>query len=128
MIKIMVIDDQKIFLDYIAIVLKDAFDSIVDISTHGDSVLAMNTFEEIDPDIVITDIYMPKADGFELITQFKSHKKIPIIALSSANVGSNNTNNTLAMAKAVGSDYAISKSDLAFELPEVVLDIIQNIE
>ncbi len=79
MIKIMVIDDQKIFLDYIAIVLKDAFDSIVDISTHGDSVLAMNTFEDIDPDIVITDIYMPKVDGFELITQFKSHKKIPII-------------------------------------------------
>ncbi len=126
MIKIMVIDDQKTFLDYIAIVLKDVFDSKVDISTYGDSVLAMNTFEEIDPDIVITDIYMPKVDGFELITHFKSHKEIPIIALSSATVGSNNTNNTLAMA--VGSDYAISKSDLAFELPEVVLDIIQNIE
>lgn len=128
MIKVMVIDDQKTFLDYISVVLKERFDSEIDISTYGDSALAMDTFEEIDPDIVITDIYMPKVDGFKLITHFKSKKNVPIIALSSSTVGSNSTDSTLTIAMSVGSDYAISKSDLAFKLPEVLSDIIQEID
>jgi len=123
----MLIDDQKFFLDYITLVLKNEFYSKIDIISYIDSVIAMNSFESVEPDIVITDIYMPNVDGFQLITHFKEHANTPIVAISSSNVGLENTDNTLTIAKEVGSNYAVCKSDIAVKLPQVISEIVQGL-
>lgn len=52
---------------------------------NGEAVLKL--LENITPDLLITDLYMPVVDGFDLIQQIKSKenlKSMPIIVITSA--------------------------------------------
>ena len=42
----------------------------------------VQTFESHDPDIVLTDLSMPRSDGFELISAIRARSQTPIIVLS----------------------------------------------
>ena len=82
-IKIIIADDHQLFIDGIKSILSKA----IDIVTIGE---ANNGFEVIqllennlEPDVIITDIRMPGMDGITLTkTISKKHPKIKILALS----------------------------------------------
>jgi two-component system KDP operon response regulator KdpE len=51
-------------------------------STAADGSEAMGAFQSHAPDLVLTDLAMPRSDGFELIAGIRATSSVPIIVLS----------------------------------------------
>ncbi len=81
---ILIVDDIQHNRSY----LKDALiNTKLQIVESTDGLDALKIANDIVPDLVITDIRMPKMDGFELLSKIKSNKKlkhIPVIAYSAS--------------------------------------------
>ncbi|MEO0371008.1 MAG: response regulator, partial [Pseudomonadota bacterium] len=81
-LKILAIDDSRTMRNLLQATLGPAgFD--VDVAEDGEDGLRM--FDDTDPDVVITDINMPKMDGFgfiEAARQRKRERVVPILVLS----------------------------------------------
>ena len=80
--KILVVDDDKIQLQLMEELLSPIFKhiEILNDSSEIESVLEQNTY-----DVILSDIQMPKMDGFEMIQLLRTNPKysdIPVIALS----------------------------------------------
>jgi CheY-like chemotaxis protein len=80
MAKILVIDDEEQLRDLLKQMLtRDGHE----VTTASDGVEGMRAFEQIQPDVVITDIIMPNKDGIEVITELLcKNAKTAIIAIS----------------------------------------------
>lgn len=68
---------------------------------------ALNQLKNKIPDIVISDLFMPEIDGFQLITELKNDSKLkhlPIIILSART-----TPDTIEKVKELGADLFIQK-------------------
>lgn len=80
--KILLVDDIKEFRALLKIILSGNFEVI----TAGDGEEALRFIEDgLRPDLVVTDLVMPRMDGYQLITKIKSiadYSQIPIIVLS----------------------------------------------
>ncbi len=80
--KVLLVDDIKEFRALVKIILSGNYDVV----TAEDGEDALNMMKSgLAPDIIVTDLMMPRIDGFQLITRIKSgndHKKIPVIVLS----------------------------------------------
>lgn len=79
--KILVAEDEPMLLKTIELKLKKEGYEVI---TTADGREAIAKIEEMDPDMVITDIMMPYISGLEIvaIVRKRTHKKIPIIMLS----------------------------------------------
>lgn len=77
--KIVIVDDEEIEFD----IIKNTFkDQNIRIHYIKDSEIAFSKIREIQPDLIILDLFMPKLDGINLSHKLKSHKEtkhIPII-------------------------------------------------
>lgn len=79
--KVLVVDDNADFLDFLSGELKGEYNVV----TAVDGCDAMSKVEEDRPDIVLTDVMMPKMDGNELCLRLKQHedtKGIPVVLLT----------------------------------------------
>lgn len=80
MAKILVIDDEDQLRDLLQKLLTREGHEIC-IAHDGEEGIA--NFHQFNPDLVITDIIMPKKDGIEVITELhQSTPKLPIIVIS----------------------------------------------
>ena len=81
-LKMLAIDDSRTMRNLLRATLCPAgFD--VDIAEDGED--GLKRFDETDPDIVITDINMPRLDGFGIIEAARQRKRnlvVPILVLS----------------------------------------------
>jgi CheY-like chemotaxis protein len=87
---------------------------------------AANAREAIDeigaqrPDVVLTDIYMPEGDGYELIAALRSFgEDIPIVAMSGGAL-QYNVEDHLGMARRLGAEATLAKPFRAAALIELV--------
>ena len=77
--RILVVDDEP----QIARVLRTGLKTHgYDVRVAADGVLALETFEEWRPDLVVTDLAMPNLDGLELCRRLRAISQLPIIILS----------------------------------------------
>ena len=79
--KILTIDDDPDILDVLMLTLQDEFDIV---QAH-DGQEGLKKAQEILPDLIITDVMMPKMDGFHVCAMLKKDKRfqnIPIILLT----------------------------------------------
>jgi two-component system cell cycle response regulator DivK len=56
-----------------------------DVSEAGDGVAALQQIVERVPDVVVTDLALPRMDGFELVSRIRADRQtanLPVIALS----------------------------------------------
>jgi PleD family two-component response regulator len=123
MLKVMIVDDAKMSLKIVSRTLKSEPSLDLDIHSFIDSHQAKDSFLALKPDLVITDIFMPDVDGFELINYIKVNSKTPVLAISSEKFGSGSSDSILKMAKSRGADYVLSKATLVEELPSLVKNI-----
>ncbi|MEG1066184.1 MAG: response regulator, partial [Erysipelotrichaceae bacterium] len=86
MYKVLIVDDEKL----IRITLKNIIDweehdcEIVGLAKDGEE--AYNMFLELNPQIIITDLKMPKLDGLELIKKVKAvNRNVQVAVLSNYN-------------------------------------------
>ena len=124
MIKIMLVDDSSLSLTLVNDLIKADVHLDTEISAFSDALVAQQQFESLDPDFVITDISMPQLDGYEFIDFVKSHKNIPVLAMSGSGIDNSLPDTLLYCAKKVGADYSILKTELGTKLPKLVTDIL----
>ena len=76
---VLVVDDDPAIRDTLAHELEVAGYSA---TTAGDGIEGARTFEERQPDLVITDLAMPRADGFAMVRAVRRAGPTPILVLS----------------------------------------------
>jgi len=82
-VSMLVVDDSRLMRDMIAFALNEAGYS--DIETAEDGIDALEKSETREYDLVVTDINMPRMDGFEFCQNLKNfdyYKDIPVIVLT----------------------------------------------
>ena len=80
--RILLVDDEPILRDTMAMVLNEEG---YDVSTAADGYDALAQLRRTLPDIIISDLYMPRMSGFELLTIVRVRfPQIPLIAMSGA--------------------------------------------
>lgn len=120
--RILVVDDNPDILESLALVLQSAGH---DARTAVDSRLALRLHLERPADLLITDIFMPGADGFETIAAFRERSPdLKIIAMSGG--GQLARRDYLGVAMEVGADVMMRKpfdpADLLRTLDEMSAD------
>ncbi len=81
-IKILVVDDEVDSLDILTLVLKQEGASVISVASAASALEALN---KSTPDLIVSDIGMPKTDGYTLMSQIRNlsqGKNIPAIALT----------------------------------------------
>ena len=74
--KILIVDDEQVFLEQLREALQ--YSSLdIEIDTASDGIEALEKIELTRPDLVITDIKMPRMDGYTLLKEIQ--KKYPSI-------------------------------------------------
>jgi len=124
MLKVMIVDDAKMSLKMVKRALEQETSLDLDIHSFIDSHKARDSFLTLQPELVITDIFMPDVDGFELIHYVKVNSKTPVLAISSEKFGCGSSASILKMAKSRGADYVLSKASLTEKLPSLVKTIL----
>ena len=78
MIRIVVADDNEVLLEHIVKGLKES-DKLEVVGIANDGEKELKHIMQFAPDVVITDIEMPKKTGIEVIEIVKDFEKIPEI-------------------------------------------------
>jgi two-component system KDP operon response regulator KdpE len=76
---ILIVDDDPAIRDSLSKELRAAGYST---TTAADGGEGMSAFQSQVPDLVLTDLAMPRSDGFELIAAIRASSRVPIIVLS----------------------------------------------
>lgn len=85
------------------------------VMTAADGRLGLTHFEQIRPDLVVTDIIMPEREGVETILAMKARDRtVPILAISGG--GGLGPGEFLSLALSLGADGALAKPFRSREL------------
>src|ERR1700759_2331047 len=77
--KMLVADDDRDLCELIGFTLSQAGYLVV---KAGDGVAALRTFETETPDLVVLDINMPRASGFQVCEAIRKRSRAPVIMLT----------------------------------------------
>lgn len=77
--KLLAVDDDKDLLDLIAFTLSQAGYLVV---KAGDGLSAIRAFETEAPDLIILDINMPGASGFQVCEKIRERSRVPVMMLT----------------------------------------------
>jgi two-component system response regulator RegX3 len=76
---VLVVEDEEAFIDALTIGLpKEGFQ--VEIARDGAEALAR--FDEIDPDLVLLDLMLPKVSGLDVCRELRTRSQVPIIMVT----------------------------------------------
>lgn len=81
-IKVLAIDDSRTIRNLVRKAMEDAG---FDCTTADDGIQGVERFVEVAPDVVITDINMPRMDGFGVIDAIRggtANRTVPILVLT----------------------------------------------
>jgi DNA-binding response OmpR family regulator len=78
-LKTLVADDDRDLRELIGFTLAQAGYLVVKV---GDGVSALRTFEDESPDLVVLDINMPGASGFQVCEAIRKRSRVPVIMLT----------------------------------------------
>jgi CheY-like chemotaxis protein len=99
-----------------------------DVDCAEDARAAIASVAKHTPDIIITDIYMPTGDGFELMNWLRNNGKgIPVIAMSGSSSGSADYDQ-LSMAERLGAAAVLDKPFRQSKLVETIDRVLANRE
>ena len=97
-----------------------------DVACVGDAPAAIATVGKHAPDIIITDIYMPAGDGFELLNWLRNEGiAIPVIAMSGSSSGTGEYDQ-LSVAQHLGAAAVIDKPFRQSKLVETIDRVLAN--
>lgn len=114
---ILVTDDSASIRSFIRFILEEANYEVFEACNGEEGIQVYENDGNID--LIITDIYMPKKSGLELVVELrKVNKNIKIIVLSDG--GQNNFSNELGVCEALGATYFMKKDLIKDELIKLV--------
>jgi len=77
--KILVVEDEPRILRFLSISLKVSGYNVVS-TMRGDEAIDLVKSEK--PDIIILDVFLPGADGFEVLKELRTFSQLPVIVMS----------------------------------------------
>jgi serine phosphatase RsbU (regulator of sigma subunit) len=99
--KLLIIDDDLLVRRSIAIYLED---SGFDVHETADAIELCNAIKEYQPELVITDLRMPGADGLQVLQQIKqSQPDLPVVIIS----GAGSVSDVVQALRLGASDYLV---------------------
>ena len=76
---ILIVEDEESFIDALQITLsREGFD--VHVATDG--VMALERFEQVNPDLVLLDVMLPRISGIDVCRQIRATSAVPIIMVT----------------------------------------------
>ena len=109
---VLIIEDDPVLLQTMAGWFASAGSRVM---TASDGSVGLTSFEQIRPDLVVTDIIMPEREGVETILAMKSRdRSVPILAISGG--GRLGPGEFLSLALRLGADGALAKPFRSKEL------------
>lgn len=90
----------------------------------GDGIGALELMQLTRPDIVVTDLALPRMDGFELVARMRADERlrdVPVIALSGYSSAEHE-----ARARRAGTDVVLQKPCLPEELARAVVSATKS--
>jgi two-component system, OmpR family, response regulator MprA len=97
-----------------------------DVTVATDAHAAIAAISARSPDIILTDIYMPAADGFELLNWLRNNAAgIPVIAMSGSS-SSYGHYDQLSVAEHLGASAVIDKPFRQAKLVETIDRVLAN--
>lgn len=122
MSRILVVDDDDLIRRACRLLLDNKDHEV---SFANDGAQALEQLEDFQPDILITDIYMPEMNGLELISKAREIAPgLSIIAFSGG--GQFKDGGGLVMAKSLGADICIEKPLKRSTLLEAIDHLIRR--
>jgi two-component system response regulator RegX3 len=77
--RVLVVEDEEAFIDALTVGLqREGFD----IEVARDGAEALDRFDEVQPDLVLLDVMLPKVTGLEVCRQLRKKTQIPIIMVT----------------------------------------------
>lgn len=104
---VLVVDDQQLPRQALSSELEDAGFAVVE-ARDGEE--AWGAFVSDEPDVVISDVVMPRADGIDLLTRIRAMSEVPVILFTSQG-----TAKAAATAFKSGADDFICSRDVEIE-------------
>src|SRR4051812_7388826 len=118
--QILVIEDDSAVRELILHTLSKAGYSVI-AAENGDE--GLNLFRSKNPDLVITDIVMPRKEGLQTIIELKQQSpNVKVIAMSAGGRYSNT--DYLKLARKFGANSTITKPFMREEFLNVVRDVV----
>jgi two-component system response regulator MtrA len=77
--RILVVDDDQAIAEMVGIVLRGKGFEVV---TTADGASALDSFDRLDPDLVLLDLMLPGMDGIEVCRSLRRRSGVPIIMLT----------------------------------------------
>ena len=119
---VLVVDDSSLERSLIGGLLGANSDLRIEYAANG--VEALSQIDRIEPDLIVTDLVMPKMDGLELVEAVRNeHPDIPVILMTAYG-----NEDIAAEALARGAASFVPKSQQAERLMETVERLVSRIE
>lgn len=119
---ILIIDDDPVLLKSLATWFVGAGCNVM---TAADGAVGLKRFDQVRPDLVVTDIIMPDREGFETIVAMKGEDAtVPIIAISGG--GRIGPGEFLSLALRLGADAALAKPFRSKELLTTAANLLDD--
>ncbi|MCU7796984.1 MAG: response regulator [Candidatus Thiodiazotropha sp. (ex Myrtea spinifera)] len=119
--KILIVDDEPNIVLSVEFLMKR---SGYDVVTATDGQQALDLLAEVDPDLMILDVMMPRKNGFEVCAEIRADQqflKLPILMLSAKGREAE-----VKKGLSLGADAYITKPFSTHELVEKVSELLQH--
>src|SRR5262245_39139162 len=117
--RVVIVDDHRLFADSLKSLLEPDYE-VVAISEDGEQLLSGVT--EINPDIVILDVGMPRMNGLTASSHLKRMlPKVKIVFLSMFH-----ENETIGEAFSTGASAYVLKTSAALELKSAIREVLRG--
>lgn len=102
---VLIVEDEAFLLRTLTKHLED-LNYKIETAMNGQE--ALDSIEKSQPDLILTDLVMPKMDGFDFLKQLKSgpHKNIPVVVITNLAAASDETR-----CRELGIEGYLTKSD-----------------
>ncbi|MCX8067887.1 MAG: response regulator [Anaerolineae bacterium] len=118
-VRVLVVDDSPELLNLIKSLLERS--PGIQVFTAEDGLMALRRFSEVQPDLVILDVWMPGMNGIEVARHIRRTSSVPILFLSA--VG---TPDIVARGLETGAEGFITKPFSPRAFLSKVYDLLQN--
>jgi len=116
--KVLIVDDEAAIRDSLRLLLKATFD----VQTAEDGEQALTLADEMQPDLILLDVMMPKLDGIETLKRLNERSSIiPVVMLTASN-----TVKTAVQAMKCGAVDFLNKPFDVDELTRIILNTLDK--
>lgn len=120
--KVLVIDDDAKITRVLDLKLRKAGYQVI-VAANGEA--GVNLFKAQQPDVVITDVLMPRKEGLETIMELRrDFPEVKVIAISGG--GRIGPDECLDLAKKFGAQYAFTKPFIGKEILQAVQELLDD--